>query len=173
MTRLASILGVATVATLILLSGCEAAVTTDYAKDLEGAWSTEFDRMIPLNPNMPSDLTAVTTAVTADVTRTGTNKGSVSLTIADTPSGLVATTTVTGDIEVTSTEITVSGIMVNPMAVLAAVPGGAELVAQDQTLTYTLSDDGSELTVSAALFTALLTVTEVELTKEPASAATR
>ena len=32
MTRLASILGVATVATLVLLSGCEQAVKTDYAK---------------------------------------------------------------------------------------------------------------------------------------------
>ena len=36
MTRLASILGVATVATLVLLSGCEQAVKTDYAKNLEG-----------------------------------------------------------------------------------------------------------------------------------------
>ena len=32
MTRLASILGVAMVATLVLLSGCEQAVKTDYAK---------------------------------------------------------------------------------------------------------------------------------------------
>ena len=36
MTRLASILGVATVATLVLLSGCESPTKTDYSKDLEG-----------------------------------------------------------------------------------------------------------------------------------------
>ena len=39
MTRLASILGVATVATLVLLSGCETAVKTDYtAKKCDGTW---------------------------------------------------------------------------------------------------------------------------------------
>ena len=41
MTRLASILGVATVATLVLLSGCEQAVKTDYAKNLAGTWMTD------------------------------------------------------------------------------------------------------------------------------------
>ena len=35
MTRFASIMGVAAVATLVLLSGCETAVRTDYAKKLE------------------------------------------------------------------------------------------------------------------------------------------
>ena len=56
MTRLASILGVATVATLVLLSGCEEAVKTDYAKDL---WrhldaSADLDRGGPLwTPPLP------------------------------------------------------------------------------------------------------------------------
>ena len=177
MTRLASILGVATVATLILLSGCEAAVTTDYANDLDGTWSTDLDRMIRLDP-MSMVLTDVTTAVTAEVTRTGTNKGAVSLKIAETPDGApmpVATTKVTGDIEVTATEIMVSNVMVDPSTVLETLP--EELAAgltEGLTLTYMRSDDGSELTVgNAALFTALLGRTEITLTKEMASTAIR
>ncbi len=167
MTRLASILGVATVATLVLLSGCETAVTTDYAKDLEGTWTVEFMR------DMTTDA-GTTTAVAAEITRTGTNKGTVSLTITDTPAVPPGPVEVTGNIEVTATVITVSGIMVNPMAVLAALPGGAELLTQDQPLTYERSDDGSELTVgNATLFTALLGRTEITLTKEMASTASR
>ena len=81
------------------------------------------------------------------------------------------TTTVMGDIEVTSTEITVSDVAVEPMAVLAALP--QELAAgltAGLMLTYTLSDDGSELTIgNAALFTVLLGATEIKLTKEMAS----
>ena len=70
MTRLASILGVATVATLVLLSGCEAAVTASGQNGLRthpnavalagiplGA-STEFDRANDTSEpqySMPSD----------------------------------------------------------------------------------------------------------------------
>ena len=42
MTRFASILGVATVATLVLLTGCETATQkkdTDYAAALAGTWT--------------------------------------------------------------------------------------------------------------------------------------
>ena len=48
MTRLASIMGVATVATLVLLSGCESPMKTDYATKtwLEGIWT---------DPRAPSD----------------------------------------------------------------------------------------------------------------------
>ena len=64
MTRLASILGVATVATLVLLSGCEQAVKTDYAKKLEGTWvSAELDRMLPLDQTDLMALTPVKTTV--------------------------------------------------------------------------------------------------------------
>ena len=179
MTRIASILGVATVATLVLLSGCETAVKPDYAKDLEGTWSTDLDRMIPLDLATPMVLTGVKTAVTAEVTRTGTNKGAVSLKIADTPTGApmpIATTTVTGDIEVTATEIMVSDVAVDPLTVLTALPQelAAGLTTEGLTLTYTLSDDGSELTVgNAALFTVLLGAAEIKLTKEMASTSSR
>ena len=183
MTRLASILGVATVATLVLLSGCEQAVTTDYAKDLQGTWSTEFDRMIPLDTAMPMDLTAVTTAVAAEVTRTGTNKGTVSLTIADTLTAAVApvaTTEVMGTIEVTSSKITVTvtGIAVTRggMAVPnAALPEEVQgLAASPQEMTWNLS--GDMLTIGSPLLPVLLadpTTMEFVFTKEPASAATR
>ena len=50
MTRLASILGVATVATLVLLSGCESAVKTDYAKKLAGTWTVDTMATVP-NPD--------------------------------------------------------------------------------------------------------------------------
>ena len=73
------------------------------------------------------------------------------------------TTTVMGDIEVTSTEITVSDVAVEPQELAAGLTAGL-------TLTYTLSDDGSELTIgNAALFTVLLGATEIKLTKEMAS----
>ena len=45
MTRLASILGVATVATLVLLSGCESAVTTDYERPSRYWKSADLERM--------------------------------------------------------------------------------------------------------------------------------
>lgn len=151
MTRIASIMGVATVATLVLLSSCEVPVT-DYAEDLAGTWTATI-----AGP--------VTTAVEAVVTRTDTNKGTVSLT-ATSP---VATTGVTGKIEVTATEIKVTDVEVTPREALGQLPGGAAALAQGLTLTYDLSDNGNELTVgNDTLFPVILvpTVTEVTLTKQ-------
>ena len=169
MTRFASIMGVATVATLVLLSGCEQAMdTTDYAKDLVGTWSvTLSDRDLP-HPMPPPATVPGMTAVTAVVTRTGTNEGTVSLTTVDTPDGspVGTTTEITGDIEVTATEIKVSGIEVDPPAAAAAFPGGAAGLAQGLTLTYELSDDNSKLTVgNEMLFPIMLGTPEIELTK--------
>ena len=166
MTRLASIMGVATVATLGLLSGCESAVKTDYAKNLVGTWTVT---LMYVTNSMPSPATVPgTTVVTANILRTDTNKGAVSLEIVGTPTGGPAgTTTVTGDIEVTATEIMVSKVAVDPLTVLTTLP--QELAAgltEGLTLTYKHSDDGSELTVgNAALFTALLGTMEIKLTK--------
>ena len=85
MTRLASILGVATVATLVLLSGCDTTMKTDYAKDLQGTWKVTIDRQVAPDPATPTVMVSVTTTVTAKVTRTGTNKGTVALAIVDVP----------------------------------------------------------------------------------------
>ena len=168
MTRLASILGVATVATLVLLSGCESAVKTDYAMDLEGTWSTELARMIPLDRAMPMDLTDVTTTVTAVITDgDGLNTGDLMLTVADTVSATMTElleTVVSGSITVSKTEIVVTISGVEPMAVVDANPAFAPLLAQPQTLTYTLSDDDSELTVASTLLPILLGPTHTELT---------
>ena len=152
MTRIASILGVATVATLVLLSGCESATKTDtdYAKKLEGTW----------NGTVPGS-----SMVSAEVMRTGTNQGTVSLTISQV--GVTdesMTTKVSGSIEVTSSEITVSDVSVVPPD-----PATAPLLADGLTLTYVLSDDESEVTVgNAMLFPALLgpTNSEITLTKQ-------
>ena len=139
MTRLASILGVATVATLVLLSGCESAVKTDYAKDVEGTWNVTVMRDLPI-PGAPTMTIPGTSAVAATISANWHERGNRSIEITNTPTATTAAAStiwrVTGDIEVTATEITVSGIVVDPMAVLADVPGGAELLAQDQTLTY-------------------------------------
>ena len=168
MTRFASILGVATVATLVMLSGCESPTETDYAKQLEGRWSGTVSHDIA----PPGTNTAVPgmSHVTADVKRTGTNKGAVSLTINTGPVGateaMMMATTVSGSIEVTSSEITVSDVSVDPPD-----PAIAQALAAGLTLTYDLSDDESEVTVgNAVLFPTLLgpTNSEITLTKQMA-----
>ena len=161
MTRLASIMGVATVATIVLLSGCEPPTKTDYAKDLEGTWTATLDVPVPQAPT-----TTVMTPVAANVTRTDTNKGTVTITITN-PTGPVS---VMGSIEVTATEIIATDVEVTPEALLANLPPqvAAGLMA-GVTLTYELSDDGSELTVEeTTLFGALLgpANTKIKLTKQ-------
>ena len=169
MTRLASILGVATVATLVLLSGCEQAVKTDYAINLEGTWNLTMTRDLPNPAGMQ---TTVTTAVTAKVARTGTNKGTVSLTITDMPALPQGPVEVTGNIEVSATEITVSNV--GPMALLVAQPAAAQLLEGGLTLEYDLSDD--KLTVeNETLFSTVLMLgtASLELTKQMANNSSR
>ena len=160
MTRLASILGIAVVATLVLLSGCESAVkTTDYAKKLEGTWEGSIKRQAP----------PVLSEVTAEVTRTDTNKGDVSLTISSGPIGAPSEmremTKVSGSIEVTATEIKVSGVVIDPPN-----PVLAQGLTQGLTLTYKLSDDDNKVTVgNAELFPVLLGSMDIMLTKQMGS----
>lgn len=169
MIRLASIVGVATVATLVLLSGCQSPMKAEYAKKLVGTWNGSVEHDIQ-NPQAPGTTIPGLSQVTAEVTRTGTNKGEVSLTIATGPKGattgeMIMPITVKGSIEVTATEIMVSDVKVDPMAILQQYPA----LAQDLTLTYKLSDDESKVTVgNAVLFPVLLgqTNAEVTLTKQ-------
>ena len=172
MTRFASIMGVAAVATLVLLSGCETPMKTDYAKDLAGTWKVTLNRQVAPDPAAPTMTVTVMTAVEATVTRTGTNEGTVKLTITDTPPLPHGPVSVMGSIKVTSTDIEVSNVVVEPMALLNADPTVAAGLAQGLTLTYELSDDSSELDVTnAALFTVLLgpNNTTIKLTKQMAS----
>ena len=171
MTRLASILGVATVATLVLLSGCESPTKTDYSKDLEGNWTVTLTDV----PNrMPPPDTFPATVVTADISRTDTNKGTVSLKIT-VPLAPPVTTTVTGTIEVTADKITVTEISVKPVTAVADLPGGAGALLQGLTLMYKLFDD-SELEVSnTTLFPFLLGQdnSKLTLTKQMANNSSR
>ena len=172
MIRFASIMGVATVATLVLLSGCESATKTDtdYAKKLEGTWNGTIEHDVQ-NPQSPGTTVPGSSMVTAEVSRTGTNQGDVSLTISTGPVGvtdgtMIMTTTIKGSIEVTSSEITVSDVSVVPPN-----PTIAPALADGLTLTYDLSDDESEVTVgNAVLFPVLLgpTNSEITLTKQMA-----
>ena len=173
MIRLASIVGVAAVATLVLMSGCETPMKTDYAKDLAGTWNTMLeDRQLGTPPNT----VAGTTAVTAAVTRTGINKGTVALTVVDTPTGAlmpISAIKVEGSIEVTADEINATDLKVDPPAALTELPEGvaAGLMA-GLTLTYELSDDGNKLDVTnTTLFGVLLgpNNTTIKLTKEMGS----
>ena len=94
MTRLASIVGVATVATLVLLSGCESAVKTDYTAKLDGTWTVSgLTGTIP-NPQLAQDPDALpaTIPVPTDVTVVikdgeGLNTGTFSLTVTQTIPG--------------------------------------------------------------------------------------
>ena len=100
MTRLASIMGVATVATLVLLSGCESATAkkdTDFAAALAGTWMTaELDGSVdkPTEPpeiallvaHITDDNIAVKSRVTAIIEDgAGSNAGTFRLTVSSVP----------------------------------------------------------------------------------------
>ena len=154
MTRLASIMGVATVATLVLLSGCETAVTTDYAKDLVGSWeSVDLNRTIPLNSLEPMNLTAVTTSVTATIMAGDEkNAGTFMLAVTDTVVAAMQQTpsiSVNGTFTVDSSTITLT--VTGPpetAALLGDLPPGP------QDLAWELM--GNELKVSSPLLPVLL-----------------
>ena len=146
MTRLASILGVATVATLVLLSGCETMVQTDYAKDLGGDWkSADLERMV--------DSIAITTSVTATITAGDEkNTGTFMLAVTDT---VVATMqqrppiSVNGTFTVDSSTITLT--VTGPEETVAVL---GDLLSGPQDLAWELM--GNELKVSSPLLPVLL-----------------
>ena len=168
MTRFASIMGVAAVATLVLLSGCEQAMEEDYAKQLAGTWKHDLMRDVG---TLPSN-----TAIVAMITRTDTNKGTLSLEITDTPVGAplpASETSVSGNIAVTSTKITVTDLDVTVEAggvditdtVISA--DQLQILSSSQELTWDIT--GDKLTVSSAVLGVLLMdpqTTELEFTKE-------
>ena len=114
MTRLASILGVATVATLVLLSGCEQAVKTDYATKLEGIWTVDTTATVrnpfASGPTDPMTIPNVPTRVSVDIGGEGVNKGSFEITVASTipappaPAAMSVTTSGSGSFTITAKE---------------------------------------------------------------------
>ena len=182
MTRLASILGVATVATLVLLSGCESPTKTDYAKNLEGTWINGPAEATIMNPmgTMPPQIQVMRT-VTAEIMRDGANKGSFSVTVSDTPTGLTApiVSKASGTMEVDETKITVTlsadsiklppGVTPTPEQLMALTPAAE--------LEYDLTDNDTKLDLSGGALVALSVTSsptaKFTLTKEMASTASR
>ena len=185
--RIVWLMGVAAVATMVILAGCGsgpgAAPTEpdppdpppaqDYAAALAGTWTaTETVLAVPDNPasGVRYDIAAIIAA--GDMANMGT------LTLSFAGTGVVSmeqgpTTTVIGNIAVDASTITVTISAVDPPpdptdpnALIAQ-----QVLATPQQLTYTLSEDGNTLTVGSTLFSVLLgpTVTEITLTKGMAS----
>ena len=142
MTRLASIMGVATVATLVLLSGCESAVKTDYAKDLVGSWeSVDSIRM---------NLTGATTSVTATIMAGDQkNAGTFMLTVTDTPAAATGPIAVNGTFTVDSSTIKVT--VTGPPETVTVFD---DLLSGPKDLAWELM--GNELKVSSPLLFGLL-----------------
>ena len=168
MTRLASILGVATVATLVLLSGCESAVKTDYAKKLEGTWTVGTMATV-LNPDPTG--TTPTIQIPAEVTVAivdgpGVDTGTFSLTVVTT--GVDPTTQMpvmmetegTGSISVDATEIKVTLTSISDTAPASV----KELKGVAATVTYELADN--ELTIESQLLVQLGLMSSLTLTKQ-------
>ena len=125
MTRLASIVGVATVATLVLLSGCESAVKTDYAKNLDGRWAVgpvDTTVLYSQDPQATPQMVDVMRTITVEITDgEGVNKGAFSLTVADTATlpPIEIETEASGSFTATASKITVMVSMISPTAVAA------------------------------------------------------
>ena len=165
MTRFASIMGVAAVATLVLLSGCETPMKTDYTKKLEGTWTVDAMATVPnpaaAVPGAPAD-TPPTIQIPAAVAvaimdGAGVNKGTFALTVTTTgvdPATQMPTTVTTqgsGSInDASSSELMVTLTQIDgPM-----VPDQATaLLNQEQTIGYAL--DGNSLTITHTLLAVL------------------
>ena len=153
MTRFASFMGVAAVATLVLLSGCETPMKTDYAKKLAGTWTSVTPTT--LQGGIPAERT-----VTAAITRTDTNKGSFTLTVSDQPPApaLAIVTKASGTFEVDGKKITAT---VPPSGL--ELPTGAPPLTDEQMAAlagaqdfqYDLTDNDMKLNLSSGVLVAL------------------
>ena len=162
MTRFASIMGVAAVATLVLLSGCEQAMEkTDYVKDLEGTWE-----VMELATSVDVGGTAVPGTADIEVSITSGDKlntGDFTLEVNNT-TPIVGLVTATGSIEADSDEIKVTIDSISPADFLP--PQVQALQGEEVTINYTVTDDSLEIS-SALLLSGLGVVDEkLRLTKQ-------
>ena len=192
--RIVWLMGVAAVATMVILAGCgdgpgskpadpvdppdppDPPPAMDYVTALAGTWTATVDRQVLADPADPTTLIDLQTAVTATIAAGEmANTGALTMTIVNT---VVLTSqsqppiTVSGTIAVDAAAITVTITGVEPeptdpqeaqiLAVVRATP---------QTLTYTLSGEGSMLTVGNDQLLPLLLggSPSITLTKEMAS----
>ena len=186
--RIVWLMGVAAVATMVILAGCGSgpgAAPTDPAEPtdpppptnhvtaLVGTWTATANALA--DPAVPAS--EVQYAITAMI-EAGDMADMGSLTLGIVPTLLITMQPgdpilVTGDIAVDAAAITVTITAVDPPPDPAepTTPLVLAALAEPQTLTYTLSEDGNTLTVGSALFAILLapTVTEITFTKGMAS----
>ena len=182
--RIVWLMGVAAVATMVILAGCgdgpgakpaeptdppDPPPATNYVTALAGTWTATAS--VLADPAIPAS--EVQHAITAIIEAGDmANMGTLTLSVVST---VVITmdqgdpTIVTGNIAVDASAVTVNITAVDPPPD-PTDPNAAVIlaeIAKPQTLTYTLSDDGNTLTVGSALFAILLgpTVTEIMLTK--------
>ena len=175
MTRFASILGVATVATLVLLSGCEQAVTTDYTAKLDGTWT--ITGLTVTHPRAPTGI-PTDVAVTI-VDGSGVNTGTFTLTLTQTliipPATTPEMVPTVGSGTVTAESDSVLKVTLTTIMGPEVPQTVTDLEGSEQTVNYALS--GEELTVSSPVFLALGVTTiempELKLTKEMASTSSR
>ena len=175
MTRFASFMGVATVATLVLLSGCETPMKTDYTKQLDGTWTITGLMVQAPNPALAQDPTASPTIqIPTDVKvvivdGSGVNTGTFELTVTQTvaaPPVPRAETKGTGTVTAESSselKVTLTDIM-GPM-----VPDTVTALKNvAQTFGYDLKDDSLKISsaVLAALGVTSSATDELELTKQ-------
>ncbi len=162
MTRFASIMGVAAVATLVLLSGCETPMKTDYAKKLEGTWTVTTKATVP-NPDPATQPTMPTIQIDAQVTVAivdgeGVNKGTFSL-VVTTPGPVDPTTMMPTSAQTTGSgsinDASSSKLMVTLTQIVGPTvpPEATALLNQEQTIGYAL--DGNSLTITHALLAVL------------------
>ena len=176
--RVVSLMGVAAVATMVILAGCSGSgspmATPDLVAPLVGTWATAAHPAHVANPQPPPATIPVMRTVTVTIMDAeGENAGTVSIVVSDTtPVGPVVSTA-TATIEVTSESVlsvTISNISVVP-PIIAVPPEVTALQNAPQILNYELM--GEELKVSSALLMALGVTTMAEpqltLTKQPAS----
>ena len=158
MTRFASFMGVAAVATLVLLSGCETPMKTDYAKKLVGTWENGPAAAEIPNPQAPPATLPVMRTVTAEITRTDTNKGSFTLTVSDVfPTTAMSVTKASGTFEVDGKKITAtvppSGLTLPTGVTLTEAQMAA--LAGPQDFQYDLTDSDMKLNLSSGVLLAL------------------
>ena len=158
MTRLASILGVATVATLVLLSGCESPMKTDYATKLEGTWTNGPSPANFPNQQMPGGTIPGMRTVTATIARDGANKGSFSLTVSDMVGALPAVMSkASGTFEMDGTKITVTlaadGLVLPPGVTLT--PEEMAITSIPQDFKYDLTDNDTKLDLRSGVLVVL------------------
>ena len=164
MTRLASVIvGVAVVATMVLLSGCPQPAT-DYAKELEGTWTVSLTATVPNPAGTTPPTIPVPSDVTVAITASEKNAGTIKLTVVNNfppPAGPV-TTEGSGSFTVDATLIKATLEKISAHA----PPDVQKLKGVSQNITWKIMEN--ELTVTnEPLFVSLGVPGSFKLTKKP------